>query len=160
MNQQASFRLIVLFLFVQKRQRLAVDNNLKYCHNWASLKPLCHHSTIVLRGLRGAIIRPPLCRKLPVSCTAWSQNCFQVTDIKKIHRFFFHTFYEKKYIKNIPIIPICLYRLHFQCKRYLLHSWNFYLELNNKASKWYLPVYNITYINYCTNLKLTKKRHT
>ena len=31
------------------------------------LKLPVHHSTIVLRGLRGSLIRPPLCRETPAS---------------------------------------------------------------------------------------------
>ena len=34
------------------------------------LKPYVHHSTIVLRGLRGALIGPPLCRETATSLIA------------------------------------------------------------------------------------------
>ena len=36
----------------------------------APLNPTVHHSTIVLRGLRGPLIRPTLCRETPVSRNA------------------------------------------------------------------------------------------
>ena len=57
----------------RKQQRSDVqlsDSLASLCIMGGFLKPLVHHSTIVLSGLRGRLVGHPLCREMQVSRTA------------------------------------------------------------------------------------------